>query len=124
MKLYIAGPMTGIPAWNFPAFDAAALYLRGCGYTVVNPAELDRECGFTQQQHTVSAEFLRSAMRRDLAAICDCDGVAVLENWQSSLGACIEVALAVRLGLRIIDAETLEDLTEDVCEYVRWRMTA
>lgn len=124
MRLYIAGPMTGLPAWNFPAFDEAATFLRGCGYTVTNPADLDREAGFAEGQPTVSAGFLRAAMKRDLAAICDCDGIAVLDGWQSSMGACIEVALAVRLGLRIIDAETLEDLTDDVTEYVRWRILA
>ena len=124
MRLYIAGPMTGLPAWNFPAFDGAAVYLRGCGYEVTNPADLDRAAGFSEGQPTAPAGFLRAAMKRDLAAICDCDGIAVLEGWQSSMGACIEVALAVRLGLRIIDAETLEDLTDDVTEYVRWRMLA
>lgn len=124
MRLYIAGPMTGIRDWNFPAFDSAAEYLRGCGYSVINPADLDRTTGFHESQRAVTGDFMRRAMQRDLSAICECDGVAVLENWQASLGAGIEVALAVRLGLRIIDAETLEDITNDTAEYVRWRMTA
>lgn len=122
MKVYLAGPMTGIESWNFPAFDAAAEWLRGCGYTVVNPADLDRQAGFDGDCTAVSPTFLREAMGRDLAAICGCDGVAVLEGWQASLGACIEVALAVRLGLRILDAETLEELTEDIGEFIRWKM--
>jgi hypothetical protein len=124
MKVYIAGPMTGIPNWNYPAFDEAAQFLRGCGYRVVSPADLDRAAGFAETQVVVDAAFLRQAMARDLAAICECDGVALLEGWQSSMGACIEVALAARLGLRIIDAETLEDITDDTKEYIYWRMLA
>lgn len=124
MKVYIAGPMTGHADYNFPAFDGAAKFLRGCGYTVINPADLDRERGFDPSRDEAGEEFLRGALQRDLSAICGCDGVAALDGWQQSLGASIEVALAVRLGLRIIDAETAEDLTDDTNEYVRWRMQA
>jgi hypothetical protein len=124
VKVYIAGPMTGIDKWNFPAFDAAAEWLRGCGYTVVSPAEIDRKNGFTEDAVVADQRFLRGALARDLTAVCECDGVAVLAGWQSSLGACIEIALAVRLGLRVLDADSLEDLTEDVGEYIKWKMLA
>lgn len=39
--LYVGGPMTGFPQFNFPAFDAASADLRRRGFTVVSPAELD-----------------------------------------------------------------------------------
>ena len=32
MKIYLAGPMRGYDRNNFPAFDRAAAFLRGCGY--------------------------------------------------------------------------------------------
>ena len=37
-RIYISGPMTGMPEHNFPAFHAAADRLRKAGWSVVNPA--------------------------------------------------------------------------------------
>ena len=80
MKIYIAGPMRGYEDYNFPAFDAAAEILQAAGNEVVNPAQMDRDIGFDPKTAEVSAEFLRDAMRRDLAAICECDGIAMLDG--------------------------------------------
>ena len=33
-RIYIAGPMSGLPEFNHPAFHAAAAQLRGAGYIV------------------------------------------------------------------------------------------
>jgi len=41
--LYVAGPMTGIPHFNFPLFDAVSAALRSQGYTIISPAETDHE---------------------------------------------------------------------------------
>lgn len=38
-RVYLAGPMTGIADYNFPAFNAAAARLRAVGFDVVNPAD-------------------------------------------------------------------------------------
>jgi hypothetical protein len=38
-RAYIAGPMTGLPEFNFPAFHAAAASLRARGFEVENPAQ-------------------------------------------------------------------------------------
>ena len=105
MKLYLAGPMTGIEHYNFPAFDEAAKQLREAGHTVFNPAENDRENGFdaTGLQGHEAAEHgfdLRTALKQDLSWICDhAEGIALLPGWEESKGARAEVALAKALGL-------------------------
>jgi hypothetical protein len=105
MRIYLAGPMTGIPSYNFPAFDTAADHLRTLGHTVFNPAENDRENGFDAtglkgyeaEQHGFS---LRRALKQDLSWICDhADALAVLPGWHLSKGALTETALAAALGI-------------------------
>lgn len=107
MKLYLAGPMTGIQDFNFPLFDSVAAELRERGYEVFNPAENDRQNGYDGKSLTgdpveaKAAGFnLRETLKQDLAWICDhADGLALLPYWEKSRGAKTEVALAHALGL-------------------------
>jgi len=43
MKIYIAGPMSGLPEFNYPAFHAADAELRALGHETLNPAN-NPEC--------------------------------------------------------------------------------
>lgn len=105
MRVYLAGPMTGIPGFNFPEFDRHAGVLEAMGHTVFNPAQMDRDLGFDPSASEVSSQFLRDALRRDLSAICDADAIAMLPGWEKSGGARIEWMLAVHLGLKVIYLE-------------------
>ncbi len=109
MTVYVAGPMRGYDQYNFPAFDRAAGLLRSQGWTVINPAELDRAVGVFEDTDPLPPGFLRAAMKRDLAAICESDAIALLPGWADSHGVAVELALAKLLGLRIVDAETGEE---------------
>ena len=96
-RVYLSGPMTGLPGLNFPAFNAAASALRAQGLEVVNPAELNPD-------PTMSWE---ACMRADIKALCDCDTIALLPGWERSKGAHLEVHIAHRLGLQVIAAGEL-----------------
>lgn len=113
MKIYLAGPMRGIPEFNFPAFNAAAAKLREQGHYVFNPAEKDNERHGTDiskgnmtgdeeiaaKQHGFS---LREALHLDLTFIClEADAIALLPGWRNSKGASAEHATANALGLWI-----------------------
>ncbi len=112
MKLYLAGPMTGIPHFNYPAFNAAAHGLRGLGHTVFNPAEHDVEMfgrdisnpdGDAVQAASEHGFDRRAALKADLAWICDsADGIALMPGWERSTGARAEKALADALGLYVL----------------------
>ncbi|HEY6019771.1 MAG TPA: DUF4406 domain-containing protein, partial [Candidatus Paceibacterota bacterium] len=45
-RCYIAGPMRGLPLFNFPCFHHAADTLRILGFEVWSPAEKDEQSGF------------------------------------------------------------------------------
>lgn len=91
LRLYVSGPMTGLPALNFPAFMAAALQLRGLGFEAINPAELNPDPGKSWAE----------CMRVDIKALMDCEGVALLPGWLDSKGARVEYDLAQTLGMEV-----------------------
>ena len=95
MRLYLAGPMSGLPDHNFPAFYRAEARLTLAGYSVLNPARLDGEDG---------AMPWGKCLIRDLDALYNnCHGVALLPGWASSKGARIEHDFAVGVGLPVAE---------------------
>lgn len=109
LHVYLAGPMTGIAEFNFPAFDAAAAKLRDLGYVVFNPADNDRyKHGFDPTGMTGSENVAEHGLDRrkvladDLAWICaEADLVAVLPDWEIASGARAEVATARALDIPV-----------------------
>jgi hypothetical protein len=112
-KIYLAGPMTGIPHFNYPAFNAAAKALRAAGHIVFNPAEHDVQIygkdisnptGCADQAAEEHGFDRRAALKADLAWICDnADAIALLPGWESSTGANAERALATALHLDVME---------------------
>jgi hypothetical protein len=99
--LYVAGPMRGLPQFNFPAFDDAAAQLREAGYEVINPAEVDRALGFDPTDphaKTFTEDDYHAAMRRDIPLVMKANGVALLHGWRDSRGANIEHDIAKAIG--------------------------
>jgi hypothetical protein len=110
--LYLAGPMSGIPQYNYPEFHRIAKELRDAGYTVISPAESDgpelqKEAlastdGLVGGAMPVDARNVKvggeswgQIMARDVQLIFEkCDGVVVMKNWGKSRGARLEVFIA------------------------------
>lgn len=106
MKLYLAGPMTGIKYFNAPAFADATFRLRLVGYEVFSPAENDIDNGFDLGKMTGNEALtdhgysLREALKQDLSWICDhAEGIALLFSHEKSKGVAAELALANALGI-------------------------
>lgn len=88
LTVYIAGPMTGLPDLNYPAFSTAEQALVKEGFHVMNPA------------HNEANDWL-GYMRRSLVQIADADIVFFLRGWRNSKGASLEHKIAEDLGLVI-----------------------
>ena len=104
LVVYAAGPMTGLPKHNFPAFFKAEQRLKKLGYRVVNPARMDVEAGeLTRDGRLIKQLSVRQIVKRDIDAIIEkCDCILLLPGWKHSKGARAERAVAEWLGLSIL----------------------
>lgn len=87
--VYIAGPMSGLPEFNKPAFFAAAEALNELHDVVLNPAILPE--GLAWEQY----------MEICIPMIMAADTVYMLKDWDKSKGALIEHEEAVKLGKKV-----------------------
>lgn len=90
MKVYIAGPMSGLAEFNRPEFMLSAARLSHAGNIVLNPATLPD--GLSQREYMdICTAMLRCA-----------DTIYMLKGWANSSGARAELALAEKLELGIV----------------------
>lgn len=101
-KIYVAGPMSGYPKFNFPAFFAAQERLEAEGWTVFNPAEKDQEADLDAEAVKTGDAALavekgfdfREAFAWDVNRIIESTAIYMLPGWEFSPGATAEHAVA------------------------------
>lgn len=96
-RMYLSGPMSGLPDFNYPTFRRIAADLTSRGYVVSNPADNGLPDGLSWEDY----------IRTDIRMLLDCDAVVVLPGWETSRGASLEVTIARALGMPVI---ALDDL--------------
>lgn len=100
-RIYVSGPMSGLPLENYPAFNQEAARLRALGFVVENPAENKRQDSWL------------AYMRQSIRQMLTCDAVALLPGWKRSKGALIEHWLAIALGIKARPCEEYQARTPD-----------
>jgi hypothetical protein len=101
MKIYLAGPMSNLADFNYPAFFKEAARLRCFGFQVVNPAEI----GSPKNDRLTN-------MRVDLHAMLDCDGIIMMEGWEDAPGASLEKQVMEGLHLPVLYCEHVHYYSE------------
>jgi hypothetical protein len=113
--------MRSKPAFNYPAFFAGEERLRDAGWEVFNPARMDvvlddggaaQNLSIDEQHaHAGAPTNARRYAKRDARILIDVlrvengDAVVVLPDWEESVGARAEVAIARWVGLPILTLE-------------------
>lgn len=98
-RIYLSGPCTDLPDFNYPAFNAEAARLRALGYHVENPAENPPQ------------DSWEAYMAVCIPQMATCDTIALLPGWSESRGALRERQEAVRLGMTITPAAKITEPT-------------
>jgi hypothetical protein len=98
--LYVSGPMSGLPEFNFPAFESAAARLRSWNYRVISPHDLGQVDAWSW------ADYLRRDLLVMLAAGPDLGGIATLPDGPTmgrapSKGLALETRVARELGIEV-----------------------
>lgn len=90
--IYISGQITGlVPYQATKKFHQAHTYLIALDFLVVNPTILPHD-------HDQS---WKSFMKEDLKAMKGCGHIYMLNNWEQSRGAKVELWFAKRYGLTV-----------------------
>ena len=102
-QIYIAGPMSGYPEFNFPAFFAAQKMFEDKGYKVWNPAAKDSEAAVQADASFATGDAAKlvaggwdykDAFSWDCNKIIYGDAIYMLPGWEFSPGASAEHAVA------------------------------
>lgn len=93
MKVYVSGPITGIPDLNRDAFAAAAAALKAHGLEPLNPHDV------VPNSDTATWE---QCLRADITSLVqECDGIALLDGWETSRGSKLEVHIGMALHMKV-----------------------
>jgi len=96
MKVYISGPVTGLPENNKQAFQYYADRLESVGFETITPTSIVPE-----------GTDWHGAMRLCISAMMDADIVIMLSGWPHSKGAIIEHRIARELEIPVLYTESI-----------------
>lgn len=104
-KIYVCGPLSGLPNEQRPALTEEAERLADLGYQPVDPN------AFCNDRDSAGRRFhLR------FQALTYCDTLALLPGWTECALALLERANAIHLGLRVIAAKGITEPYQESLE--------
>lgn len=102
MKYYLAGPMSGIEAYNFPMFEKVVNHLRETGLNIDSPHEIDHGETDENRGSLPYKTYIMAAVRM----LMECDAIIVLPGWSDSEGARFEMRAALMFKMETYRFDT------------------
>lgn len=99
MKYYLAGPMAGIPEYNWPLFKHVTKHLRSIGMEIY--------CA-TESGGNPNKTYIES-LKLSLIHLLKCDNILLLPDWSKSRGATLECLLAFLLRYTLHEVSIIHD---------------
>jgi len=105
-KIFISGPMTGYPDFNFPRFNLAVQQLKEAGIDCVNPVDICRKYKKERvlADKTVFDQMIADQQKEEKT----CDAILLLDGWEKSKGVRLELKTALDLDFPIYLEEDLD----------------
>lgn len=97
MRIYISGPMTGLPNLNKDKFNEMERVIKELGHEVINPAKLELPLSCSHDDY----------MSIDIPLVSLSDAICMLEGWENSEGAKEEYMHACHIGNEIISEKEI-----------------
>lgn len=119
MRLYVGGPMSGLPHNNHPAFAYACRRLYLAGHTPVSPHTLEANVYMQLQKGMTRGELYCAVIPGDIVALASCQGMIVLPGFESSDGTAFELHGAELFQLEVFrPAFTSDEFPGGLAEWV------
>lgn len=91
---YLGGPMTGYLDYNYPAFEAACVRLRGLGFTILSPHEIPPPTRVDMSEQEKWSWY----MDRTMQLVEQSQGMILLRGWPESKGSVQELMRSIEKG--------------------------
>lgn len=105
--------MTGYPGYNFQRFNLVEKQLADAGIECVNPVHI---CKKYKEEHVLADKAVFDKMiAEEQEAERKCDAILLLDGWQVSKGARLELKIALEMDMQIFLEEDLDTCGGRLC---------
>lgn len=108
-SIYIAGPITGMENNNREAFEKAEEFFLSKGKIVCNPHKIVPYCLIEKYMNNEKKLWVE-AVKICVRSVTRQDAVFVLEGWNSSRGATVEIFTAQTLNIPVFYYKTMQPM--------------
>lgn len=105
-RWYLSGSVTNDPDFR-DKFDYAEFQLKNRGYKVLNPVK-----------HEKDGKEWSYYLRKDLRKLTRCQGIILIDGWENSKGALLELKVAQELGLAVMEFDCITGYLHSVFQEI------